>query len=103
MYMYSVYMYAYATRVERNCDDLRRARIPAKPTKKSGKKNEKRTEKKRNRKKGNRGANGIRKEKKRKEKKRKRLRQEYGGELFKILGRMNLVFCKRETREYCIF
>lgn len=42
-------------------------------------------------------------DKKRKEKKRKRLRQEYGGELFKILGRMNLVFCKRETREYCIF
>lgn len=77
MYMYSMYTYAYATRVERNCDDLRRARIPAKPTKKSEKRDkERRKKKKRNRKK----------------------RESFG-----ILGRMNLVFCKRETREYRIF
>lgn len=62
--MYSTYTYAYATRVERNCDDLRRARIPAKPTKKS----EKKTKKDERRKKGierkeNREAEGIRKEK----------------------------------------
>lgn len=46
MYMYSMYTYAYATRVERNCDDLRRARMPAKPTKKSEKRKRKTKEEK---------------------------------------------------------
>lgn len=41
MYMYSMYTHAYATRVERNCDDLRQTRIPAKPTKKSEKRKKK--------------------------------------------------------------
>lgn len=64
MYMYSMYTYAYVTRVERNCDDLRQARIPAKPTKKkSEKKRKKKRRKRRNRKKRNREAEGIRKEK----------------------------------------
>lgn len=46
MYMYSMYTYAYVTRVERNCDDLRQARIPAKPTKKKVKKKKEKKKKK---------------------------------------------------------